>query len=59
MNRNIELGVLLFVFLVLTFASYMSIPESDLMKQAFAAIVGFVTGGGIGYAIAKRTDQQQ
>lgn len=48
-----QLLVLVFVLVFLTFASYLQVTETDLMKQAFAAIAGFVTGGIGGYIKGK------
>ncbi len=46
-----QLCVLFAIFCVLTWASWARIPETDLMKQSFAAIMAFVTGAAGGAAV--------
>lgn len=44
MKPGTELYVLVLVLITLQVGSYFRIPETDLMKQAFAAIAGVITG---------------
>lgn len=46
--RKLELSALVLMFCLLQFGSFMSISETDLMKQAFSALIAFITGREIG-----------